>query len=294
MSEIRVAAIGEQALDPDEAISLARSALQQAALANPALSGIERLLDDFVTSARSPEASAMLAMLDGAADVDAEQLAVPLSGARLVVVQPSEPRHLAVLLSGLVDDRQPLAIVHGGCLNVLVRNVPRRAGDDMGLRNARRVAAVVSRLQPDVHVGISGPLTPDVSLAAAARDARDAAALAAQRGCHQLCVDDVWGEIVVARLREVLSTCLTTDHPLARLAEHDRRTRSDLGATVGAWLAHCCDTAETAQSLSLHPNTLRYRLRRAQEVSGLDLFDPTQSLVAQLLNLTTRRTVAPA
>jgi DNA-binding PucR family transcriptional regulator len=32
----------------------------------------------------------------------------------------------------------------------------------------------------------------------------------------------------------------------------------------------------------LHPNTLRYRLRRAQDVSGLDLTDSLQSLVAQL------------
>lgn len=289
MTEIR--AVDQEIPDADEAITAVRRALQQAAHTHPALAGLERLLDDFVTSAQSSEASALLALLDGDRNVDVDQLGLPLSGARLVVVQPSEPRQLASLRAGLDDDRQLLAVVHRGCLTVLVRNVPRDAGDDMGLRNARRVAAAAGRLHPESHVGISAPLAPDVSLAAAARDAHDAAALAADSGCPVLCVDEVWGELIAARLREAMPGCLTTDHPLARLAEHDRRQRSDLVATVGAWLAHRCDTAETAQALSLHPNTLRYRLRRAQDVSGLDLFDPTQALVAQLLCPTSRRSV---
>lgn len=34
--------------------------------------------------------------------------------------------------------------------------------------------------------------------------------------------------------------------------------------------------------LHLHPNTLRYRLRRAAEITGIDLKDPLQRLVAHL------------
>ena len=34
--------------------------------------------------------------------------------------------------------------------------------------------------------------------------------------------------------------------------------------------------------LFVHPNTLRYRLRRLEEVSGLDLADPEQRFAAML------------
>jgi len=286
MSESQVSALDadhESTVDADDAVAVARRALQQAALANPALAGLERLLDEFVDAALSPEAAAFLRLLDGADDIDVTRLGMPLAGARLVVVRPGEPGHLPILVTALRDERQALSVIRGGCLNVLVRNVPRRAGEDKGLRTAKQVATVATRVQPTVHVGISAALTPDVDLAAAARDAADAADLAARRGCRVLCVDDVWGELVATRLRNVLPAYLTTDHPLSRLVEHDQRQRSDPVATVGAWLAQRCDTADTARLLSLHPNSLRYRLRRAQEVSGLDLSDPTQALVAQLL-----------
>jgi DNA-binding PucR family transcriptional regulator len=182
----------------------------------------------------------------------------------------------------LLEERQLLAVVHGGRVCALVRDVPRRAGEDRSLRNATRLAVHVGRIEPSTHLGISAAVCDARQLVAAARDAADAAQLAAQRDVPWLSVDDVWAELVVARLLTALPASLTADHPLARLAEHDRRHRSDLGITVGTWLAHRRDTVTTARALMLHPNTLRYRLRRAQDVSGLDLSDSTQSVVSQL------------
>ncbi len=66
-----------------------------------------------------------------------------------------------------------------------------------------------------------------------------------------------------------------------RLLEHDARHGSDFVKTWVTWFDHAMDTASSAAALSVHPNTLRYRLRRATEISGLT-GDPDDLLVAWL------------
>lgn len=49
-----------------------------------------------------------------------------------------------------------------------------------------------------------------------------------------------------------------------------------------AYLDAFGDARAAARELSIHPNTVRYRVRRATEVSGLDLGDPAQRLLTEL------------
>ncbi len=70
--------------------------------------------------------------------------------------------------------------------------------------------------------------------------------------------------------------------PVARLLEHDRSHRSDYHVTLRAWLDSFGDTADAARSLNIHPNTVRYRLQRIIEVSGIRLDDPEERLMAGL------------
>jgi sugar diacid utilization regulator len=240
-------------------------------------------LDDAV-AAVPPQAAALLRLLSGAGDeADAALLPIPLPGARVVVLRPRDGRRLSFLLGGLASERHLLIVEDAGCAVALVRHLPRNADDDQALKSAIRAATLATRLQPDVHAGISAPLQTDVDVCSAARDAADAGRLAAERSQPWLCVDEVWADLVAQRVRDLLPQCLTSDHPLARLLAHDRHHGSAFAPTVGAWLAHQGDTIKTAQHLCLHPNTLRYRLRRARELCGIDLGDSTQMLVAQLL-----------
>ena len=39
-----------------------------------------------------------------------------------------------------------------------------------------------------------------------------------------------------------------------------------------------------ARELNIHPNTVRYRVRRAAEVSGLSFANPTERLLTHLLH----------
>jgi DNA-binding PucR family transcriptional regulator len=92
----------------------------------------------------------------------------------------------------------------------------------------------------------------------------------------------------VATLADVRSQVLVSE-TLALLADNPRVrdprvTRLDgvLGGTLLAYLDAFGDVRAAAATLHVHPNTLRYRVRKAAEVSGLDLDDPLQRLFAQL------------
>ncbi len=57
----------------------------------------------------------------------------------------------------------------------------------------------------------------------------------------------------------------------AALAEYDRRRRTQLVATLDRYLADRGAVLATAKALVIHPNTLRQRLQRIEELTGLSL-----------------------
>ena len=58
---------------------------------------------------------------------------------------------------------------------------------------------------------------------------------------------------------------------LRRLVEYDRRRQAELCRTLEEYLARRGNISATAQALYVHPNTLRQRLRRIEEITGLDV-----------------------
>ncbi|MGA5293242.1 PucR family transcriptional regulator [Streptomyces koyangensis] len=66
------------------------------------------------------------------------------------------------------------------------------------------------------------------------------------------------------------------------LVAQDAEQGTELARSLLAHLDAFGDVAGAAKRLSVHPNTLRYRLRRVVELTGLDLDDPEQRLAAAL------------
>ena len=65
---------------------------------------------------------------------------------------------------------------------------------------------------------------------------------------------------------------------------------STLAVKIVALAGTCLLLTSAAAATFVHPNTLRYRLRRLAEVSGLELADPEQRFAAMLeLRMLTRR-----
>ncbi len=81
-----------------------------------------------------------------------------------------------------------------------------------------------------------------------------------------------------------------TSGPLGALLDYDAEHRSGLVDTVAAYLEAFGDVAGAAAAIHIHPNTFRYRLRRASEISGLDLSQP-DARFALMLQLRLRRTM---
>ncbi|MFE7752941.1 PucR family transcriptional regulator [Streptomyces sp. NPDC057428] len=70
--------------------------------------------------------------------------------------------------------------------------------------------------------------------------------------------------------------------PVHELIRADLAAGGELVRSLGAYLETPGDVATAARRLTLHPNTLRYRLRRARERFGVDLADPDTRLVLTL------------
>ena len=94
---------------------------------------------------------------------------------------------------------------------------------------------------------------------------------------------DVRAEVLLGELLELLAANPEVRDPrLTALAAHDADQGGRLAASVLAWLDHLGDVRDAAAELHVHPNTLRYRIRRAEQLTGLDLRSPEQRLLAML------------
>ena len=63
-------------------------------------------------------------------------------------------------------------------------------------------------------------------------------------------------------------------HPaIALLKNYDEKNHTDLLLTLETYLNHNCSQNRTAQALHVHLNSLKYRLRRIVDLTGLDVHD---------------------
>ena len=101
--------------------------------------------------------------------------------------------------------------------------------------------------------------------------------------------DDLRAEVLLGQTLAVLRERPDLRDPAVdALVAYDRAHGGDLAGSVLAWLDALGDVREAARRLTVHPNTLRYRVRRAVAVAGLRLGDPRARLVHHLHLLAVR------
>ncbi|MEU3562957.1 helix-turn-helix domain-containing protein [Kitasatospora sp. NPDC006786] len=94
---------------------------------------------------------------------------------------------------------------------------------------------------------------------------------------------DVQAEVLVSEMLALLQERSGLRDPrLTALAAYDRRHGTRLAESVLAWLDALGEVRVAADALHIHPNTLRYRVRRAEQLTGIDLAQPQQRLLAML------------
>jgi sugar diacid utilization regulator len=244
--------------------------------------GIEAASQADVLPRVETPAAALLGLVRGAPQGRTDLIG-PVRDGRLVVIAGAGDV-LSRLRSLSVAPKRSVGAIRDGEWLLFLPGLPKSSGKDVSLRGASRLLETLERCgRLTWTAGVSAPLRAAEELPAAYRDATDAAALAVQEDSRAVFVEAAWARLAVARVRSVSPSVLPARSPLDLLVAYDRKHGCELLSSLSAWLSANADTAAAARVLGVHVNTLRYRVRRAAEVAGLDLDDADQRLVLQLL-----------
>jgi PucR family transcriptional regulator, purine catabolism regulatory protein len=129
-----------------------------------------------------------------------------------------------------------------------------------------------------VSVGFSGPTEAPTGVAGALREVTSVMESLARfkRWSQVVAVPELGLTGLLAAVTDERLVDYSHRH-LGPLIEHDRSRKGSLVATLRAYL-ETGEQQQAAQRLRVHPNTLRYRLDRIREISGVDLEDPETRL----------------
>ncbi|OIJ89558.1 PucR family transcriptional regulator [Streptomyces colonosanans] len=142
---------------------------------------------------------------------------------------------------------------------------------------AVQAARAAVREQPatdenELVVGMSAPAGP-IATAAAYKQAEQALSVARRRGRSLVEHEELAAGSVLPLLADDAVRAFA-DGLLRALREHDATGRGDLVASLRAWLSRHGQWDAAAADLGVHRHTLRYRMRRVEEILGRSLDDP--------------------
>ncbi|AWT45805.1 MULTISPECIES: PucR family transcriptional regulator [Streptomyces] len=126
--------------------------------------------------------------------------------------------------------------------------------------------------EDELVVGLSAPAGP-IAASAAYKQAEQALSVARRRG--RVCVEHeqlAAGSVLPLLADDAVKAF--ADGLLRALHEHDATGRGDLVASLRAWLSRHGQWDAAAADLGVHRHTLRYRMRRVEEILGRSLDDP--------------------
>ncbi|MEV5429485.1 PucR family transcriptional regulator [Streptomyces sp. NPDC052701] len=147
-------------------------------------------------------------------------------------------------------------------------------GDYAAAREAARTGTVPEQAagEGELVAGLSAPAGPTAA-ATAYRQAEQALSVARRRGRVLVEHEQLAAGSVLPLLADDAVRAFA-DGLLRALREHDATGRGDLVASLRAWLSRHGQWDAAAADLGVHRHTLRYRMRRVEEILGRSLDDP--------------------
>lgn len=152
---------------------------------------------------------------------------------------------------------------------------------------ARFVDRLLSRagheLPETTIVGIGGHVGSIEELARSRDQADSVLRVLEKYRTRYAAVDDVAAQVRLLEYSE-RAACHALDRsgPVGRLLEHDSQHGTAYVQTLGAYFDAFGDARRAGSALHVHPATVRYRIRRIGEITGVDLRDPPQRLALML------------
>jgi PucR family transcriptional regulator, purine catabolism regulatory protein len=153
--------------------------------------------------------------------------------------------------------------------------------DDLAARTALAADGAIA--------GISLPFLAGASLGVARREAQWAIARAVESGRDVVSYgDDRTGRWLTSESADLRAL---VDDVLRPVIDYDEAHGGDLLPTIRTWLEHDRQTDKAAQALHIHPNTLLYRVRRFEQITGRSLTS-TEALAETWLALRAAATLS--
>jgi purine catabolism regulator len=194
----------------------------------------------------------------------------------LVIVRPKNP--------GADGDTVVDALAHGRFPQLILRQK-----EDLYVLIPDDGAARASLATSDTVVGTSLPFRAGASLRVARREAQWAVTRAMESGRDMVSYgDDRTGRWLTGESADLQA--LVND-VLRAVIDYDDAHGGDLLPTVRTWLEHDRQTDKAAQALHIHHNTLLYRVRRFEQISGRSLAS-TEALAETWLALRAAATLS--
>lgn len=214
--------------------------------------------------ARVPLAKPSAAAL-AAADTNGD----PLGGLAEIVESAAARAGEAVLVVPEGAERLVVLAVDGGA-------AVEACGEYAAALEAARAATVREQAaagdEDELVVGLSAPAGP-IAAAGAYKQAEQALSVARRRGRVFVEHEQLAAGSVLPLLADDAVRAFA-DGLLRPLYEHDATGRGDLVASLRAWLSRHGQWDAAAADLGVHRHTLRYRMRRVEEILGRSLDDP--------------------
>lgn len=238
-----------------------------------------------VVVAEAASATAARAHADGRAEVTGDKAPAaaspaPADPAAPPAMSPADPLVALAEAAETAAARageSVLVVPDGGRLMVLATDggaAVRACGEyATALGASRAVDGVVPPPDADeLVVGVSAPAGP-IAAAAAYKQAEEALSVARRRGRPLVEHEQLTAGSIVPLLADDAVRAFA-DGLLRALKDHDATGRGNLVASLRAWLAHHGQWDAAAAELGVHRHTLRYRMRRVEEILGRSLDDP--------------------
>ncbi|WP_067182738.1 PucR family transcriptional regulator [Microtetraspora niveoalba] len=236
---------------------------------------------------RRVEADLVQSLIEGAADAPAAllRLGLPATDLRVVALRADGGADAVLLAArhatvGFTWSRPGRSALVGDVLYTVL------AGGKDADAACEWVRSLARDLPSDARVwaGVGGPA--DVSQLPASRsEADESLAVHMSDPDAELPVtyDAVWDRILLRRLAGAAAAGrMPTSGPVVDLARHDAEHGTEYVPTLRALLRAQGDLREASARLAVHPNTVRYRLRKMSEATRLELDDPRKRLAMMI------------
>jgi purine catabolism regulator len=143
------------------------------------------------------------------------------------------------------------------------------------IRMAAELQAVIAEMLPEISVsiGIGRPHRQLIDLRQSYYEASYAIKIRKLKGEPRVIAsfDDLGSYGLLLGLQDTLSLEVFYDSVLGKLQEYDEQNSSDLVKSLACFLEANGHWGDAAEKLYVHRHTLRYRMKRVEEITGRDL-----------------------